>query len=489
MYCRQCGFNNDNYTKICRRCGSSLADEPVAPKAPEPAAPGELRYASKSESFKEWLMIPFEKLNRARPDSTRRKAVYIAIIAVFAALIINIGVNIIRACTTVEEEDSYGNSGMNIVHETVACTDGEYVYYLVTSGDNTGIFREPVGGGEILKLTYLKLDTLSVYEGWLYGIDPFGIPYRVPCGGGAFEQLNNIAVSHLQIFNHHIYFTNQYSELMRIAIDTLGTADVSVAERITDRYVSSFLIDDAVVYFIEDPEPVKRPSTHIPVSGSDIASSSDVPDTVVSTSDGGLAPIPDAERTPETEKREWRIIKQWTDEDGAIQYIVSDYPETPAGPIWRMTPDGSDAEQLTYDDCSNICVWDGFLYYTTEKLTTVSASDVDHTAPKDILINRQVLQCWKLDLHTLKYSRFLDEGMTASSMLPCDTGFYFLSGEGNMLYYDNKTEAVSTVLTYIDPVRRVSFCGDWIYFVSYDGLTITRVKIGEVKPETVCSPK
>lgn len=484
MYCRQCGFNNDNYTKICRRCGSSLVDEPEAPKTAQPAAPGELKYAAKSESFKEWLMIPFEKLNRARPDSTRRIAAYAACAAVLFILLVIIGVNAIRSCTRVEEEDSYGNSSFNIIEQAVACTDGEYIYYLVSSGDNTGIFRQPCEGGEILKLTYLKLRTLSVYEGWLYGIDPHGIPYRVPCEGGAFQQLYNIAVSDLQIFNHYIYFTTQYSELMRAAVDTIDQEGLA-AEPVGERFAASFIIEDGVLYFIEDTEPVKRPNSSSVSPSDTTASDSDSEDTV-SGGDVGLAPIPEMEREPAPEVREWRILRQWTDEEGQIQYIVCNYPESKGGPVWRMLPDGSDSEQLTYDDCYNISVWDGFLYYMTEKQTTVSASDVDHTAPTDILISRQVFQCWKLDLHTLKYSRFLEEGLPASNLVPCESGFYFLGIDGDMLFYDIEAETVSTVLTDVDPVRRICFVGDWIYFTSYDGLNISRVRQGEIKPEKVC---
>lgn len=498
MYCRQCGYNNDNYTKACRRCGSSLAVDDSDTVIKREAGDGELKYAAKRESFKEWLMIPFEKLNRARPDNTRKIVFYtVCAAAVFFVLIIA-AAGIVRSCSTVEEEDSYGNSGMNILQEAVACTDGEYIYYLVSTGDNTGVFRQPCEGGEILKLSYLKLRSLSIYDGWLYGTDPYGIPYRVPSSGGEAQQLYPSAVCDMQIFNHCVYFITESCELMRAAIDTIDQQGGFSAERIAQRRVSSFLIEDGVLYFIESTESFDNStafvsSNNISVSASDISASDSA---LVSTPEGepavasssDLVPIPEAEALPEPEVREWRILEDRTADPSSwpTTDIRCNYPETVSGPIWRMQPDGSDAEQLTYESCSNLCVYGDYLYYTTEKLTTVSASDVFGEEYGDAQLTRQVLQCWKLDLHTLKYMRFLDKGTVTSHMLPCEDGFYFLGEQGDMMFYSSVDEALTTVLTDVDPVRHCCAVGDWIYFSSYDGLTITRIKRGEKVPEQVC---
>lgn len=173
MFCRQCGYNNDKYTRMCRRCGSDLytAQEEQG-SMPEPQN-GRLLRERPRHSIIDDIKQLFVRRRRYITMSRRTKYIIAACAAgaLLLALMVWGTVSCVRSCNQPPPDyTAYTESG-NIAHGSRAVSDGEYIYYCEPMGDNPGLYRVPVEGGERTKLSYRRMTGLACVDGYIYGTD------------------------------------------------------------------------------------------------------------------------------------------------------------------------------------------------------------------------------------------------------------------------------------------------------------------------------
>ncbi len=464
MYCRQCGYNNDQYSKLCHRCGSVLrdAEEQYTESAAEAAElqPGALKYARQEEDFLTRLKAPFRQLERATENHRRRWPLLIisasVIVICLAVWLSVLGTNACRE----EEELIYGADTANAALGGLAAYDSEFIYYSCPFGENPGLYRLAISTGEVLKISYHCLDSLSAVDGWIYGIDKAGTVLRISSDGLQSQQvIAETPVKSPVAVGRYLYFIAADCRLMRADLDTISRRSLARCELLTRRRVSEFIVTDGRVYFIElSEEDYNRLFT--------------VTTTVTPE------PITDAEGNE---------IKQ---EPYTVSELVvpsaSDLPENP-GNIWYCTLDGEEETELLATPVLRLTSGSGFLYFQTQTYRVISATDIDPNAPADMTYDLPVKKSWQLNLETLRYSTLLDAGVADSALTPTADGFiYYISPDENLERTDLSGDSRSNVLTYEQNTDTIAVCGEYIFVMCDNSTRMIRMRTDGTDHTLLC---
>lgn len=400
MYCRQCGFNNDKYSKMCKRCGSDLT-RPVEDYSPRPSEPGKLRHAPKAESFTDLFKRRFKRLRRVAKDTKQLRAWIIAGAVTLVAVAAVILVPRVAACMAVEP-DTYGDTAGNVATHSPAAVDGDYIYCSQPVGDNPGLYRIRISTGEMLKINWNTLSRMTWYDGWLYGLDESGTMVRFSGDGLERQQvLEEQNIRCASFYNGGLYYLDAYGAVMRVDLDSVSDEMPAEPELIKDVRACEMIIFDGSIYYIEQTGLCFEP---------------DVP----------MDSIIDPEYEPGK-------ISRITGKEIPPAYRVDAGSATkPAGNIYRIQPDGSGEELLVDEQVCNLSAYGDYLYYMTQTVQEVSASVFDHKAPASIVIRGSSSQFWRYNLITDKYTRFLNEGTARSALNVTDKGIVFISVKGDL---------------------------------------------------------
>ncbi len=445
MYCRQCGYNNDQYSKLCHRCGSVLreAEEHYDnnPKEEQSAQEeGVLKYARKGDDLITLLKMPFRQLERVTENHRRRWPILIITASVIViCLVVWLTVLGTNACRE-EEAIIYGNTPSNTAFNALAAADDNYIYYTCPFGENPGLYRMSVSTGEILKISYHCLESLSVVDGWVYGMDTDGTVMRISYDGLSSQQvIEETRVKHPVVVGNYLYYIGKACRLCRADLTTLTKRSLAKTQPLTEAAVSEFVIYEDIIYFIE--------------------MSADDYDRLFTVSTE-VTPPSYKDENGKTVQPESYTVSELVTPDGA------DIPNNP-GCIRRMTPDGENESELLGSPVLNLTAGNGYLFFQTETTVVISATDIDPNAPADMPYELPAKKAWRLSLETLKYSTLLDAGIADSPMTPTDDGWvYYIAADGNLERVALKGGERVNVLTYKQDTDRFSLCAGRMYVMT-----------------------
>ena len=446
MYCRQCGYNNDQYSKLCHRCGSVMRDaeehyDTGADLANESEQTGALKYVKKGEDIISKIKAPFRQLERVTENHRRRwPAIIITASVVLICLIVWLAVLGTKACQEVDEV-IYGNTCANNVQCSLSAADEQFVYYSCPFGENPGLYRLSTSTGENLKISYHCLTDLSAVDGWIYGLDPTGVFIRVRSDGLVAQQV--MEETHIKqpiVIGDYVYYISSNCCLYRAGLDTLTRRSMAKPQLLTNTMMSQFCIYNDVIYFLEltaedyeltftkhtlvTPEPIKD------ANGKKVQ-----PD-----------PYTVSELVPPT--------------------IASDIPVI-SGCIRQMTLDGENEAELLGTPVMRLTAGGGYLFFQTETTAVISATDIDPNAPPDMDYEFPSQKCWKLNLENLKYSTLLEANIADSPMLPTDDGWvYYITVDGNLERTGFSGGERFSILTYEQNVDRFSLSGGYMFVMT-----------------------
>lgn len=453
MYCRQCGFNNDKYSKMCKRCGSDLT-RPTEEYTPEPSEPGKLRFAPKQESLADRFKRRFRRLERAALDKSHRKPFIIAAVCIVTALVALIAVPRVVSCLTVLP-DTYGDTPGNTATFGAAAVNDDFLYCSQPVGDNPGLYRIKLSTGEPLKISWHILEQVSWYDGWLYGVDENGRLIRMS-HDGLEEQLviDELNVSYVSLFNGYVYYIGGQGAVYRADLSQITADTPAQPQLMQDTMVSEMIIFDGMIYYIEYTGMGYEPGVPI--------------DSVID---------------PEWEPG---VISWITGRETEPDYKVdAGVPEKPMGNVCRMQPDGSGQEVVISGKLCNLSAHGEYLYYMTQTETEVSASQFDHGAPASIMITASSCQFWRFNLVTSKYTRFLDEGTSRSALNVTDDGICFVSVNGDLETCPTTGGDHVLLPTEAVDVRLFAVVDGVVYYTSNDGARVGWINIDGSKPGTL----
>jgi len=450
MYCRQCGYNNDQYSKLCHRCGSVLREAEDHYEAPEKTADeteqsGVLKYARKGEDLLSQLKAPFRQLERVTENHRKRWPILITIASVIAiCIVVWLIVLSSNACNEVEEI-IYGNTPANNIQNSIAAADDNYIYYTCPFGENPGLYRLSISTGENLKISYHRLESLSVVDGWVYGIDPDGTVLRISSDGLASQQvIEEKYVKQPIVVGDYLYYISGDCCIYRANVNTITKRSFARPVQLSETMTTQFCIFEDIIYFLELTE--EDYSRIFTVS------------TVVTPE-----PVTDSEGK-KVELDPYTITEVVPPENGA------DIPEC-SGCIRRMTLDGENESELLATPVMRLTAGSGYLFFQTETTAIISATDIDPNAPADMDYEIPAKKCWRLNLETLKYSTLLEANTADSPMTPTSDGWvYYIGVDGNLERTDFSGSDRHNVLTYEQDTDRIAICGGFV-FVLTDGET------------------
>ncbi len=455
MYCRQCGFNNDKYSKMCKRCGSDLT-RPTEEYTPEPSEPGKLRFAPKQETIVDRLKRRFRRLERAALDKSNRKPIIITAVCLAVALTALIAVPRIIACVTVPP-DTYGDTACNTAtFSEVAVNDG-FLYCSQYAGDNPGLYRVRLSTGEKLKLSWHTLTQVSWYDGWLYGVNENGALVRMS-HDGLREQLviEEPYVSYVSLFNGYVYYLSGAGLMCRADLSEVTDDTTAQPQILLDSQVCEMMIFDGMIYYIEFVGMGYEPG--LP-----------------------LQSILDPEWEP-------GVISWITGKEKPPLYKVDAAdPEKKMGNVCRVNPDGTGQETVVSGKLCNLSAHGEYLYYMTQTEVEVSASRFDHGAPNNINIMASSCQFWRFNLVTMKYTRFLDEGTARSPLNVTDNGICFVSVDGDLETCPTVGGAHALLPTDAVNVRSFGIVDDVVYYTSNEGTRVGWINIDGSEPVSLWS--
>lgn len=453
MYCRQCGFNNDKYSKMCKRCGSDLT-RPTEDYTPSVTEPGQLRFAPKKESFSDMLKRRFRRLERAAMDRSHLKPFFIAaavIVAVTAALII---VPRVRACLTVIP-DTYGNTACNTATMGAAAVNGDYLYCSQPVGDNPGLYRVRLSTGEPLKISWHILTQVSWYDGWLYGVDETGALIRMSYDGLREQRvIDKMNVKYVSLFNGYVYYIDEYGDIYRAELAEITDEAPAGSDRLLEANVSEMMIFDGMIYYIDSFGMGYEP---------------DIP----------LESIIDPEYIPG--KISWITGKE-IPPDYRIDAGTADKP---IGNVCRISPEGGWSEVIVSGRLCNLSAHGEYLYYMTQTVVDSSASEYDPGAPSSITIKASSCQFWRFNLVTNKYTRFLDEGTSRTALNVTDDGICFVSIHGDLERCPTTGGDDSLLPTEAVDVEYFAVIDGVVYYTSDSGGRVGWINIDGSSPVTL----
>jgi len=148
------------------------------------------------------------------------------------------------------EPDEMGNMWGNHSNGGLAATQGDFIYYAIQEGSNSGIYK--TGGGETLKLADIPGDSLNVVGSYLYfhhehnlGED---IVYRMRTDGVGepAEILRGEKILYPQVVGEYIYYVKSGGKLCRSGSDGRNE-EILVAEDVS--VFSPFLAAPSGVFY------------------------------------------------------------------------------------------------------------------------------------------------------------------------------------------------------------------------------------------------
>lgn len=447
MYCRQCGYNNDQYSKLCHRCGSVLREAEehydLPQKEQSSEEQGVLKYARKGDDLVSLLKAPFRQLARVTENHRRRWPILITIVSV---IVICVAVWLIvlssNACHEAEVT-VYGNTPANTAFNALAAADDDYIYYTCPFGENPGLYRLSISTGEILKISYHCLESLSVVDGWVYGVGiNDGTVVRVSYDGLSSQTvIEETNVKHPVVVGDHLYYIGMGCRLYRADISTLSRRSLARTEQLTDTLVSEFVIYEDFIYFIEmTAEDYEQLFT------------------VTST----ITPPPYEDENGKKVEPEPYTVSELVVPEGA------DVPNN-AGCIRRMSLDGRNESEILGTPVLNLTAGSGYLFFQTNTAIVISATDIDPNAPADMPYELPAKKSWRLSLETLKYSTLLDANIADSPLMPTDDGWvYYIATDGNLERVSLKGGERYNVLTYKQDTDRFCICGGRMFVMTDD---------------------
>ena len=457
MYCRQCGFNNDKYSKMCKRCGSDLT-RPVEEYTPRTAEEGELRFAQKQETVVDWFKSRFRRLERAALDRSHLKPFIIAAVTVVLAAAAMIIIPRVKACMTVVP-DTYGDTACNTATLSASAVNGDYLYCSQPVGDNPGLYRIRLSTGEQLKISWHTLKQVSWYEGWLYGVDENGAFIRISHDGLSEQRvLDELNVRYASLFNNHVYYIAADGTVWRADVSAVTDETTAQPELLLDERVSEMIIFDGVIYYILNEVTGYEPG--VPM------------DSVI-----------DPEYVPG--KISWITGR----EIPPAYRVDAAQPSQPLGSIYRMQPNGTALDvgaDASGQSCRvpfisgrlcNLSGYGEYLYYMTQTEIEVSASQYDPGAPGTIMITASSCQFWRFNLVTMKYTRFLDEGTSRSALNVTDGGICFVSVHGDLETCSTDGGETSLLPTDAVDVENFAVADGVVYYTSDSGARVGWIKM------------
>ncbi len=453
MYCRQCGFNNDKYSKMCKRCGSDLT-RPVGEYNPAPSEPGKLRHAPKQETFVDWFKRRFRRLERAALDKSHRRPFIIAGACILAAVLAFVVVPRIISCFEVVP-DRYGTTAGNTATFCPVAVNGDYLYCSQPVGDNPGLYRVKLSTGEPLKLSWHTLEQVTWYEGWLYGIDETGALVRMTYDGLDEQRvIDELNVRYVTFFNDHVYYIGGQGAVYRAPLSEISSETTAQPQLVLDSMVSEMVIFDGMIYYIEYMGMGYEPN---------------VP----------LDSIIDPEWEPG--KISW-ITGKPTVPDYRVDAAV---PGKPMGNVCRMNPDGSGQELVIGGMLCNLSAHGEYIYYMTQTEVEVSASRFDPGAPGTIMIRASSSQFWRFNLMTSKYTRFLAEGTARSALNVTDAGICFVSINGDLEKCPTVGGDHVLLPTEAVNVQAYAVINNVVYYTSNNGQRVGWINIDGSAPHSL----
>ncbi len=450
MYCRQCGFNNDKYSKMCKRCGSDLT-RPTEEYTPAPSEPGKLRFAPQKESFAAKFKRRFRRLERAALAKKRRVPLIISAACLVLGISALIALPHIKACLEVVP-DTYGNTPGNVATHGAAAVEGDYLYCSQPVGDNPGLYRYRISTGELLKINWHTLTQVSCYEGWVYGVDENGQLVRVSGDGLEVQRvLDELNVRYVNFYNGYIYYLGSTGAIMRADLSLVEAYQTAPAETVKDERACELLLFDGMIYYIAQTGTVYEPDTPM--------------DSVIDPEyePGRISWITGKEIPPD-----YRV------DAGAA--------DRPAGHVYRMKPDGTEAERLVDEQVCNLSAYGDYLYYMTQTVNEVSASEYDPKAPASIIIRASSCQFWRYNLVSMKYTRFLDEGTARSALNVTDSGICFVSVDGDLETCPLGGGDHSLLATEAQEIETLAVYGGTAYYTADGGTKVGWITLGERVP-------
>ncbi len=453
MYCRQCGFNNDKYSKMCKRCGSDLT-RPTGEYTPEPSEPGKLRFAPKKEDFSEMIKRRFRRLERVALDRSNRKPMIIAAVCVVLLLTALIALPKIKACLT-DVPDTYGDTTGNVATGSPVAVNGDFLYCSQPVGDNPGLYRMKMSTGELLKISWHTLSRMCWYDGWLYGVNEDGLFVRFS-GDGLIEQqvLAEDNLRFISLFNGCVYYIDPYGTMLRASLDEVDDHNVAEPQIVSDAEACEMLIFDGMIYYIQQTGFCYEPG--VPM------------DSILDPDyePGKISWITGKEIPPKYRVDAARMDK-------------------PVGHIYRMKPDGTGAELLVDEEVCNLSAHGDYLYYMTQTTHEVPADEFDPNAPASIIIRGSSSQFWRFNLITMKYTRFLDEGTARSALNVTDQAICFVSVQGDLETCPVTGGDHALLPTGAQEVERFAVHNGTAYFTADNGTRVGWIKLGEKVPVTL----
>ena len=469
MYCRQCGYNNDNYTKICKRCGSMLNESPDEYRVP-PSDPGNrvggLRFAPKKEKLSERISRNFSRLRRVSERRLNKWTVVIAaavMVLCVAALVIILDIRYKNSITPVQ----YANDSCNIMQDCFAAQNDEFLFFSSPYGSNPGLYRETLLTGQRLKIAYRTLSCISVQDGWIYGLDEHGSPLRISVDGTVTQYITDDApLSYFTVTDSYCYYIDADHYMYRIKLDFPEDDEAAGGHEAMNRARPEQICGDRVGCMLLSSDRIfyttltMHESAHTEnISGGDIR----------------LEPLCSS----------------------------TGYP---VGQLWSIALDGTDAAPILEESVFSMSTKGSYIYFFTESTETVSYTDIyppstettkktkktkkktttTEPPPKNIDVIR--LHSWRYSMRTGGYASFLADDHSISPIYISGDSIYYISKDGNLMTASLSGLDEELIPTDTQKIDHVFELGGYVYFSSSEDELYARIKHGDVKAEVLSSP-
>jgi len=466
VFCRQCGYNNDKYASVCRRCGSVLRDiGNYAPDTPQEASTDEeiidemitrqsggLKLAKKKDPILLTIKKRFKKLEYASDDTKK----WLIAGCVAGAIVICLAVfglaRLIESCSTTHAY-VYASESSSIAADTCALTDehGEWIYFSKLYGDNPGLFKVSAydDGGEELKLSYHRLTQMLYTEEWIYGTDADdGRLWRVPTIGGTAQLVTEDTVEDVNIVNDDLYYIGSDGCIWSASLRRVDEETTVTPERLSEKQAMCLTVRADKMYFIEPDDPALTTTT-----------------TAAPVSDSSL-PFFGAD---ESDK------------------IVSPFEDTVYGKIISMDTDGGNAKVIGSEKAAYLTVEGDNLYYAVGTTVLVSTGDVDLITGEPETVDYAALQMRRRSVKGGDAVNFNEPGVAGGFLNFTSSDVYFVSAKSGLLRCSLKGDETTYVFTGESDIDSVSIVGKWLYYWADDYSRYCRVPLEGGTVEVICA--
>ncbi len=474
MYCRQCGYNNDNYSRMCKRCGSNLRDVEGAEQRPDSQEDimkhvGGLKYAPMRVSFRGLIKKRFKKLRHVAGDHKNRLTFVIVIASILLCVAGALIAAQIRSCNTVVVAE-YGNNNCNIANNCYAASNERWLFYSVPYGDNTGLYRVDLNTDNKLKVSYHSLYCISLLNDWVYGLDGGGNALRISFDGTRVQWLlEDAPVSSLSVVDNYVYYIGSDAVPYRACLDDVSDERPASPERLYNGAVGSLLACGDWLYY----------TTLDSVATITKATSVDFGEGY--NGEGNVGFVVD------------ELITSPTDApDTVTMFNSAGYP---TGRLYRMRMDGTENTLLVDGAVFAVTVHGDYVYYFTETTVTVSYTDLHPelteptkktkktsrrrktttTEPPPVNVDVPCMQSWRLSLRSMGFTDFLRPDASYSPLNVGGSGVYYISKAGDLMKTGLSGGEGELIATGQQRVDSVSLVGDWVYYTADGGTTFGRV--------------